>query len=107
MPCPSQSLPFSALPALPRICLPGCSKGAGSACLLKPQRMQQIVRSMSSVLSCPLTFKMRKVRVWASGYVVHQVAQPSWMHGWRDDLHMCVVWCGVVWCGVVWCGGVR
>jgi tRNA-dihydrouridine synthase 3 len=37
-----------------------CSKGAGSACLLKPQRMEQIVRTMSTQLSCPLTFKMRK-----------------------------------------------
>ncbi|EFN53612.1 hypothetical protein CHLNCDRAFT_25754 [Chlorella variabilis] len=37
-----------------------CSKGAGSACLLKPQRMQAIVRGMSSVLSCPVTFKSRK-----------------------------------------------
>jgi tRNA-dihydrouridine synthase 3 len=37
-----------------------CGKGAGSACLLKPQRLEAIVRSMSSVLSCPLTFKMRK-----------------------------------------------
>ncbi|GAB4813299.1 hypothetical protein N2152v2_000345 [Parachlorella kessleri] len=37
-----------------------CSKGGGSAALLKPQRMEQIVRSMSSILSCPLTFKMRK-----------------------------------------------
>jgi hypothetical protein len=56
------------------------SKGAGSACLLKPQRMEQIVRSMSSLLSCPLTFKMRKVRgcpefeccyeVWAVGWVL-------------------------------------
>lgn len=44
-----------------------CSKGAGSACLLKPQRMEQIVRTMSAQLSCPLTFKMRKVSAatWA------------------------------------------
>ena len=40
--------------------LPWCSKGAGSACLLRPQRMQDIVRSMTGVLSSPLTLKMRK-----------------------------------------------
>lgn len=28
--------------------------------MLKPARMEQIVRSMSSVLSCPLTIKVRK-----------------------------------------------
>uniref|UniRef100_A0A1D2AA06 tRNA-dihydrouridine(47) synthase [NAD(P)(+)] n=2 Tax=Auxenochlorella protothecoides TaxID=3075 RepID=A0A1D2AA06_AUXPR len=37
-----------------------CSKGAGSACILRPARMESIVRSMSSVLQCPLTFKTRK-----------------------------------------------
>ena len=76
-------------PVLQWALLPSClppprrtwrSKGAGSACLLKPQRMEQIVRSMSSLLSCPLTFKMRKVRgcpefeccyeVWAVGWVL-------------------------------------
>ena len=50
------------VPSMPRACSPTRSKGAGSACLLKPQRMEQIVRSMAPLLSCPLTFKMRKVR---------------------------------------------
>ncbi|CAD7703961.1 unnamed protein product [Ostreobium quekettii] len=35
-------------------------KGAGSALLLKPKRMEDIVRGMSGVLSCPVTLKMRK-----------------------------------------------
>lgn len=37
-----------------------CSKGAGSACLTRPKRMEEIVRSVSTVLDCPLTVKMRK-----------------------------------------------
>ncbi|KAK9804793.1 hypothetical protein WJX72_005834 [[Myrmecia] bisecta] len=37
-----------------------CNRSAGSALLLKPNRIKQIARSMSSVLSCPLTLKMRK-----------------------------------------------
>lgn len=37
-----------------------CSKGAGSACLQRPQRIEEIVRSMSTMLTCPLTLKMRK-----------------------------------------------
>lgn len=39
-----------------------CGRGGGAACLLRPRHMEQIVRSMSSILSCPVTFKMRKVR---------------------------------------------
>jgi tRNA-dihydrouridine synthase 3 len=35
-------------------------KGAGSACLLRPNRMKDIIQSMSSILNCPLTLKMRK-----------------------------------------------
>ena len=34
-------------------------RGAGSALLLRPQKMEAIVRACSSVLSCPLTFKTR------------------------------------------------
>lgn len=52
---PLPSLPSPSLPRPPR------SKGAGSACLLKPGRMAAIVRSMAPLLCCPLTFKMRKV----------------------------------------------
>ncbi|KAK9832704.1 hypothetical protein WJX81_002201 [Elliptochloris bilobata] len=37
-----------------------CNKNAGSSLLTKPARVEQIVRSVSSVLSCPLTFKVRK-----------------------------------------------
>lgn len=37
-------------------------RGAGSAMLLKPQKMGEVVRSAARVLSCPLTFKLRKVR---------------------------------------------
>jgi len=36
------------------------NKGAGSACLLRPNRMKNIIQSMTSILSCPLTLKMRK-----------------------------------------------
>jgi tRNA-dihydrouridine synthase 3 len=36
------------------------NKSAGSACLLRPNRMKDIIQSMTSVLSCPLTLKMRK-----------------------------------------------
>lgn len=32
-------------------------RGAGSSLLLKPNRIEQIVRSMSSLLSTPLTIK--------------------------------------------------
>lgn len=35
-------------------------RGAGSACLLRPNRMGEIIRGMSSILTCPLTLKMRK-----------------------------------------------
>ena len=57
-----------------------CSKGAGSACLLKPQRMEQIVRTMSAQLSCPLTFKMRKVRYkgsWSLGVSTASMCAPA------------------------------
>ncbi|CAL8464684.1 g4219 [Coccomyxa elongata] len=37
-----------------------CNRSAGSSLLTKPQRIQQITRSMSSILSCPLTIKVRK-----------------------------------------------
>jgi tRNA-dihydrouridine synthase len=33
---------------------------AGSAMLLRPNRIEEVVRSMRGVLSCPLTFKTRK-----------------------------------------------
>ena len=33
-------------------------RSAGSSLLTKPQRIQQITRSMSSILSCPLTIKV-------------------------------------------------
>ena len=33
-------------------------RGAGSSLLNKPARIEQITRSMSSVLSCPLTIKV-------------------------------------------------
>ncbi|KAH7621338.1 hypothetical protein Ndes2526B_g03677 [Nannochloris sp. 'desiccata'] len=36
------------------------NKGAGSACLLRPNRIKNIIQSMTSILSCPLTLKMRK-----------------------------------------------
>jgi len=36
-----------------------CNKGAGSGILLKPKRLETIVRSCAAVLSCPLTFKTR------------------------------------------------
>ena len=39
-----------------------CDKGAGSTLMTKPKRMEQVVRSMSTLLDCPLTVKMRKVR---------------------------------------------
>ncbi len=36
----------------------GCDcRGAGSSLLLKPGRIEQIARSMSSLLTCPLTIK--------------------------------------------------
>eukprot|EP00696_Hemimastix_kukwesjijk_P011417 gnl/Hemi2/24330_TR8177_c0_g1_i1.p1 gnl/Hemi2/24330_TR8177_c0_g1~~gnl/Hemi2/24330_TR8177_c0_g1_i1.p1 ORF type:complete len:619 (-),score=180.01 gnl/Hemi2/24330_TR8177_c0_g1_i1:130-1986(-) len=36
-----------------------CKRGAGSAMLDKPKRIQNIVTGMSQMLSCPLTIKMR------------------------------------------------
>ena len=36
-----------------------CDKGAGSALLLKPRRIEEMVRAASNVISCPLTFKTR------------------------------------------------
>ena len=36
-----------------------CNKGSGSALATKPGRVQGIVRTMSTLLSCPLTVKMR------------------------------------------------
>lgn len=36
-----------------------CNKGMGSAMSLRPGRIQSVVRTMSSVLTCPLTVKMR------------------------------------------------
>ena len=33
-------------------------RGAGSSLLTKPARIEQICRSMSSILSCPLTIKV-------------------------------------------------
>jgi tRNA-dihydrouridine synthase 3 len=35
-------------------------KGAGSFCLTKPKKLEQIVRGISSVLTCPVTIKMRR-----------------------------------------------
>lgn len=37
-----------------------CRKGAGSACLVRPKKFEEIVCGVSSVLNCPLTIKMRK-----------------------------------------------
>ena len=34
--------------------------------MLKPVRMEKIVRSMSSILSCPLTIKVRSMRKQSS-----------------------------------------
>ncbi|KAL3914090.1 MAG: hypothetical protein SGPRY_007744 [Prymnesium sp.] len=36
-----------------------CNKGCGSALALRPGRVQSVVRTMSTLLSCPLTVKMR------------------------------------------------
>ena len=36
------------------------NKGAGSACLKKPKKLESIVRGISSVLTCPVTVKMRR-----------------------------------------------
>lgn len=47
-------------------------KGAGSACLLRPNRMADILRGMSSVLSCPITLKMRK-GFHDGGDVAHEI----------------------------------
>ena len=35
-------------------------KGAGSACLTHPNRLEKIIRGISSVLTCPITIKMRR-----------------------------------------------
>lgn len=35
-------------------------KGAGSAVLTKPKKLEEIVRGMTSILTCPVTIKMRK-----------------------------------------------
>ncbi len=37
-----------------------CNRGCGSALAVRPTRVQGIVRTMSELLSCPLTVKMRK-----------------------------------------------
>lgn len=37
-----------------------CCRGAGSALMQKPLRMEQIVRGMSRTLTCPLTIKVRR-----------------------------------------------
>lgn len=47
-------------------------KGAGSACLLRPNRMADIIKGMSSVLSCPITLKMRK-GYHDGGDVAHEI----------------------------------
>ena len=36
-----------------------CNKGMGASLACRPGRVQQVVRSMSSILTCPLTVKMR------------------------------------------------
>lgn len=36
------------------------NKGAGSACLKKPEKLERIVKGISSVLTCPVTIKMRR-----------------------------------------------
>jgi hypothetical protein len=43
-----------------RLCQVSCfdRRGAGSSLLNKPQRIEQITRSMSGILSCPLTIKV-------------------------------------------------
>jgi len=40
-------------------CIVSC-RNAGSALLLKPQRIKQVVQGMSTILSCPLTVKLRR-----------------------------------------------
>ena len=35
-------------------------RGAGSALLQRPNRMEQVVRGVSTMLSCPLTVKVRR-----------------------------------------------
>ena len=36
-----------------------CNKGMGSALMMKPRRLEEIVDAMTSTLSCPITLKMR------------------------------------------------
>lgn len=36
------------------------NKGAGSACLKKPKRLEHIIKAISSVSNCPITVKMRR-----------------------------------------------
>ena len=108
--CVQAGLPPSSHRPLPPSCLPPPrrtwrSKGAGSACLLKPQRMEQIVRSMSGVLSCPLTFKMRKVGGWVGGCHLSVVAgrRSSGVVAGRRSSGVAVGWAHLVW----WLGGAR
>lgn len=36
------------------------NKGAGSALLTKPKKLEEIVRTMTSIMTCPVTIKMRR-----------------------------------------------
>lgn len=48
-----------------------CNKGAGSGLLLKPKRLEQIVRASAATLSCPLTFKTRTA-YFDKNQIVHE-----------------------------------
>ena len=50
---------------------------AGSSLMLKPARMEKIVRSMSSILSCPLTIKVDALRSR-----LFRVHARLFCHGW-------------------------
>lgn len=70
-----------------------CDRSAGSSLLLKPKRIEEIARSVSRSMSCPLTLKTRKgyyddkdvSRAWGSGLrfqglgfkVPHRAAEKS------------------------------
>ena len=44
---------------LPLTCAPACTRGAGSALLQKADRLEAVMRGVSSQLSMPVTFKLR------------------------------------------------
>lgn len=78
-----------------------CDKGAGSSLLTKPKRIEEISRAMSSVLSCPLTLKMRK------GFMDdHDVSWtlPAWLdsHPARSDPRSCGRACKIIVILIAW-----